>query len=57
MKFDCSKDDFSMFSTKFLDLVVKGYSQFNAAALDVITSVATAACTRNDMIVIDLCSI
>ncbi len=38
MKLDCNKDDFSVFSTKFFDLVSKAYSQFNAVALDVVVS-------------------
>ncbi len=38
MKFDHNKDNFSTFSTKFFDLVAKIYSQFNAAALDVVAS-------------------
>ncbi len=38
LKFNCNKDDFLTFSTKFFDLVSKGFSQFNAAALDVIAS-------------------
>ncbi len=38
LKFDHNKDDFSTFSTKFFGLVSKGFSQFNAAALDVVAS-------------------
>ncbi len=34
LKFDRNKDDFTAFSTKFLDLVSKGYHAFDPAALD-----------------------
>ncbi len=33
LKFDCNKEDFMAFSTKFLDLVSRGYDAFDSATL------------------------
>ncbi len=38
LKFDCNKEEFSTFSTKFLDLASKAFSQFDLAALDIMAS-------------------
>ncbi len=40
LKFDRNKDDFTAFSTKFLDLVSKAYHAFDLAALDFVASTA-----------------
>ncbi len=38
LKFDNTKDDFTTFSTKFLDLTAKAYHRFDPATLDFIAS-------------------
>ncbi len=40
LKFDRTKEDFTAFSTKFLDLVSKGYNAFDSATLDFVASTA-----------------
>ncbi len=40
LKFNRNKDDFTTFSTKFLDLVSKAYHMFDPAALDFVASTA-----------------
>ncbi len=40
MKFDHTKDNFTAFSTKFLDVVAKAYHAFDPAALDFIALTA-----------------
>ncbi len=40
LKFDCNKDDFTTFSTKFLDLTANAYHRFDPATLDFVASTA-----------------